>query len=52
MIPLKKIIDIALLECPSVEKVIILKKIGTNDFQIKPDRDRWWHEEMVKEFLQ
>jgi acetyl-CoA synthetase len=44
-IPLKFVIDDALVQCPSIEKVIVLNRTNTPASMIK-DRDFWWHEEM------
>lgn len=44
-IPLKFVIDDALVQCPSIEKVIVLNRTNTPVSMIK-DRDFWWHEEM------
>ncbi|MDP2838782.1 MAG: AMP-binding protein, partial [Syntrophales bacterium] len=48
-VPQKKDADTALRDCPSIEKVIVVKRVGD---PIKPDwtpgRDLWWHEEMAK----
>jgi acetyl-CoA synthetase len=44
-IPLKSIIDDALVTCPSVESVIVLTRTGVPVSMIK-DRDYWWEEEM------
>ncbi|MDI6891197.1 MAG: acetate--CoA ligase [Thermodesulfovibrionales bacterium] len=44
-IPLKVNADAALLECPTVEKVIIVKRtLAAMNFE--PERDCWWHDEM------
>lgn len=40
--------DDALKECPEVEKVIVVKRLGI-DVPFNKDRDVWWHEEMSKE---
>ncbi len=37
--------DSALAECPMVEDVIVVKRLGINT-EMKAGRDRWWHEEM------
>ncbi len=42
--PLKANCDIALLECPTIEKVIVVKR--TDDVDMEPGRDLWWHNEM------
>jgi acetyl-CoA synthetase len=43
-VPLKANVDHALQECPSVEKVIVVKRAGAVDME--PQRDYWWHDEM------
>jgi len=45
LVPLKKNADEALKECPTVEKVIVVKRAGDTD--MKQGRDLWWHEEMA-----
>ena len=40
--------DEALKECPGVEKVIVVKRLGI-DVPFTKERDSWWHEEMAKE---
>ncbi len=44
IIPLKENADEALRECPSVEKVIVVKRVG--NASLKAGRDTYWHEEM------
>lgn len=46
-IPLKAIIDDALMACPSVENVIVLTRTGEPVSMIK-GRDLWWEDEMKK----
>ncbi len=46
-VPLKPVIDEALQACPSVKKVIVLKRTGT-EVNIQPERDVWWHDEIKK----
>lgn len=46
-IPLKSVIDEALVTCPSVQKVIVLTRTNTPVSMIK-DRDCWWEDEMKK----
>lgn len=46
-IPLKSVVDEALQTCPSVKKVITLKRTGT-EVQMQPGRDVWWNEELEK----
>jgi len=47
-VPQKKDADVALAECPSIEKVIVVNRVGD---KIKCDwvagRDLWWHDEMA-----
>ena len=42
-LPLKQIVDEALSKSPSVEKCVVLKRVG-NDVEMTPARDVWWHE--------
>ena len=44
-IPLKINADEALKECPTVEKMIVVRHVG--DIDMKEGRDLWWHEEMA-----
>ncbi|MCC6346778.1 MAG: acetate--CoA ligase, partial [Nitrospirales bacterium] len=44
-IPLKVNCDAALHECPTIEKVIVVKR--TDGVDMEPGRDLWWHEEMA-----
>ncbi len=46
-IDLKKIVDDALLKCPTIESTIVLECIKSNP-DMKAGRDHWWHEEMKK----
>ncbi|MBZ0155119.1 MAG: acetate--CoA ligase [Alphaproteobacteria bacterium] len=43
-VPLKANCDAALHECPTVEKVIVVKR--TDGVDMEPSRDLWWHDEM------
>ncbi len=45
LVPLKANADEALQECPTVEKVIVVKR--TDGIDMEPNRDLWWHEEMA-----
>jgi acetyl-CoA synthetase len=40
---LKQAVDEALTDCPSVRDVIVYKRTG-GAVEMKPGRDRWWHE--------
>jgi acetyl-CoA synthetase len=51
-IPVKAVVDEAILNTPSIEKVIVLKRTG-EEVVMKTNRDLWWHEavaEKSKEF--
>lgn len=43
IIPLKQIMDEALLTCSSVEKLIVLQRTHA-EIPLKKDRDIWWHD--------
>ncbi len=45
-VPLKTNADEALLECPTVEKAIVVRR-SSGDVDMEPGRDYWWHEEMA-----
>jgi acetyl-CoA synthetase len=45
MIELKKIVDVALVKCPSIKKAIVLKRTD-GDVVMKAGRDVWLHEEL------
>src|SRR4030043_2215621 len=40
--------DQALKECPSIKRVIVVKRMG-NEIPFDKERDVWWHDEMAKE---
>ncbi|MCL0106921.1 acetate--CoA ligase [Thermodesulfovibrionales bacterium] len=44
LIPLKANADAALQGCPSVEKVIVVRRVTDTDME--PKRDLWWHDEI------
>jgi len=46
-IPMKSKADLAVEQCPSIEKVVVLRRTG-NDVPMKEGRDLWWHELMEK----
>jgi len=46
-IPIKEVVDEALTQCPSVQKVIVFARTGGN-ITMQAERDLWWHEEMQK----
>jgi acetyl-CoA synthetase len=43
VVELKKNVDEALKKCPSIQKVVVLKRVG-NKIEMSPGRDLWWHE--------
>ncbi|MEC4685853.1 MAG: acetate--CoA ligase [Nitrospirota bacterium] len=45
-VPLKANADEALLECPTVEKAIVVRR-SSGDVNMEAGRDYWWHEEMA-----
>ena len=46
-IPLKKNADLAVDQCPGVERVIVVRNTG-GDVEMTPHRDLWYHEESAK----
>ena len=46
-IPMKAKADLAVEQCPSIEKVIVLERTG-HKVLMKEGRDLWWHEVMEK----
>jgi len=48
IVPNKVNADEALKNCPDVEKVIVVKRLGI-DVPFSKERDAWWHEEIRKE---
>jgi acetyl-CoA synthetase len=48
IVPNKVNADEALKDCPEVEKVIVVKRLGI-DVPFTKERDVWWHEEIGKE---
>ncbi|MFN5325032.1 MAG: acetate--CoA ligase [Bacteroidota bacterium] len=47
-IPIKSVVDEALLDCPIVKNTVTLKRTGTAISMI-PDRDYWWHDLVPKQ---
>ncbi len=48
-VPQKSSADEAVKPCPSVEKVIVVKRVGEKiACNMRAGRDLWWHEEMAK----
>jgi acetyl-CoA synthetase len=49
LLPLKETIDQALEKSPSVEKCVVLRRVGDQvNVAMEPGRDFWWHELMAK----
>src|SRR5579884_467396 len=49
IVHLKKNVDEALKETPSIEKVVVVKRVGEkSEAEINGERDIWWHELMEK----
>ncbi len=46
-VPLKASADEALLECPMVQNVVVVRRAGTGKINMEPGRDAWWDEEMA-----
>ncbi|MBI1910629.1 MAG: acetate--CoA ligase [Deltaproteobacteria bacterium] len=44
-IPMKENCDGAIADCPTIEKVIVVKRTG-NNVAFKEGRDTWWHDEV------
>lgn len=44
---IKRIVDVALKECPQVKNVLVLKRTG-GDVAWTQGRDHWWHEEIKR----
>jgi acetyl-CoA synthetase len=43
LVPMKEVLDEALAETPSVERVVVWRR-GPGDCAMQPDRDVWWHD--------
>jgi acetyl-CoA synthetase len=50
LVPLKANANIAIEECPTVEKMIVVKR--TEGCDMKEGRDFWWHEEMAADDIE
>jgi acetyl-CoA synthetase len=45
VVPLKASVDDALMGTPTIEKVVVLERVGkTAPISMKPGRDLWWHD--------
>ncbi|MCL4517561.1 MAG: acetate--CoA ligase, partial [Firmicutes bacterium] len=48
IVPLKQNSDAALAEAPSIEKVLVVRRVGEKArIAMDPNRDLWWHEQMA-----
>lgn len=46
LVPLKPAVDEAIPHCPTIENVIVYKRIADSPAHLSPGRDHWWHEVM------
>ena len=46
VVPLKAAVDQAIVETPSIEKVVVVRRTGS-DVTMKPGRDLWWDDAMA-----
>jgi len=44
VVPLKATADVALEECPTIERVLVLQRTGHGDVAMTDGRDVWWHD--------
>ncbi len=50
VVPLKQVADAALPQCPSVEKLVVLQRLGEkHPVEMLAGRDCWWHDLMAAE---
>lgn len=47
VLPLKETVDVALSKSPTVQKCIVLRRVG-NPISMQAGRDVWWHEQMER----
>jgi acetyl-CoA synthetase len=47
VVSLKRTVDEALLKCPTVHKVFVVKKTGNEDLHWIPNRDIWYTQALV-----
>ena len=48
VVPLKETADLAVADCPSIEKVLVLRRTG-HDVAMTEGRDIWWHDLVPKQ---
>jgi acetyl-CoA synthetase len=44
VVPLKETADVAVRDCPSIERVLVLRRTGQDDVAMTAERDVWWHD--------
>ena len=50
VVPLKENVDRALKSCPTVKRVLVVKRAGASvNVKMKRGRDLWWHDALAKE---
>jgi acetyl-CoA synthetase len=51
VVPLKDNADAAVAECPSIEKVLVVERVGpkAREVAMKAGRDVWWHDAVTKQ---
>ncbi|MEM9826798.1 MAG: acetate--CoA ligase [Planctomycetota bacterium] len=49
VLPLKATVDEALEKSPSVEKCLVLRRVGNDDVTMQTGRDVWWHDVVDKQ---
>ena len=49
VLPLKETVDEALAKSPTVEKCLVLRRIGNEDVSMTDGRDVWWHDVVDKQ---
>jgi acetyl-CoA synthetase len=49
VVPLKQTTDTAVAECPSIEKVLVLRRTAQDGVPMTKGRDVWWHDVVPKQ---
>jgi len=52
VVPVKANADEALRSCPTVDKAIVVERIGGGTTPMQEGRDSWWHEEMAADDIE
>jgi acetyl-CoA synthetase len=50
VLPLKETVDVALAKSPTVQKCLVLRRIGRDGVPMTTGRDVWWHEVVSKQY--